>query len=396
MFAHVDAYPGDPILTLNESFGSDPRSDKVNLSIGICFDEQGRLPVMSAIRQAESQLLADIGPKPYLPMAGAPNYRQAVQGLLFGSEHEVVRQGRVVTLQSLGGSGALKVGADFLRRYFPQSDVWVSDPTWDNHRAMFEGAGFAVHTYAYYDAASGGVDIEAMLESLRRLPRHAIVLLHACCHNPTGADPTRQEWREVIEVLRQRELLAFVDMAYQGFAQGLDEDAWLLRALADEGLSFLVANSFSKSASLYGERVGALSVVCPNDQQAQHVLGQLMAAVRRNYSSPPTHGGQIIARMLQSPTLRQQWTQELQAMRLRIVHMRQRLHDAVVAAGAKRDASRLLSQCGLFSYSGLSAEQVDTLREVHAVYLVRSGRMCVAGLNDGNVDRVAAALAAVW
>lgn len=395
MFQHVDAYPGDPILTLNEDFQNDPRQGKINLSIGIYFDEQGRLPVMAAVREAESAMLAAVGPKPYLPMAGAPNYREAVQHLLFGADHEAVKSGRIATLQTLGGSGGLKVGGDFLKRYFPDSQVWVSDPTWDNHRAMFEGAGFVVNTYPYYDPATCGLKFDAMLDAIRALPAKSIVLLHACCHNPTGVDLSEAQWNELIPVLRDRQLLPYLDIAYQGFGDGIDADAYAIRALADAGVPFFVANSFSKSFSLYGERVGGLSVVCPDRTQAGRVLGQLMSAVRRNYSSPPTHGGQIVARVLQTPALRQLWADELTAMRERIQLMRQRLHEGLVQRVPGRDFSYFLKQRGMFSYTGLSAEQADVLRERHGVYVLRSGRMCVAGLNKANVDRVAEALAAV-
>jgi aromatic-amino-acid transaminase len=395
MFKHVDAYPGDPILTLNEDFQKDPRQGKINLSIGIYFDEQGRLPVMAAVRSAESAMLETIGPKPYLPMAGAPNYREAVQHLLFGADHEAVRSGRIATLQTIGGSGGLKVGGDFLKRYFPDSQVWVSDPTWDNHRAMFEGAGFVVNTYPYYDSASGGLKFDVMLAAIKALPAHSIVLLHACCHNPTGVDLSAAQWAELIPVLRDRQLLPYLDIAYQGFGDGIDEDAHAIRSLADAGVPFFVANSFSKSFSLYGERVGGLSVVCADKTQASHVLGQLMSAVRRNYSSPPTFGGQIVARVLQTPALHKLWADELGAMRERIQLMRRQLHDGLVKRVPGRDFSCFITQRGMFSYTGLSAQQVDVLREQHGVYLVRSGRMCVAGLNAGNVDRVAEAMAAV-
>ncbi len=395
MFQHVDAYPGDPILTLNEDFQKDPRASKINLSIGIYFDDAGKLPVMAAVREAESAMLAAVGPKPYLPMVGAGNYREAVQHLLFGDEHEAVQSGRIATLQTIGGSGGLKVGGDFLKRYFPDSQVWVSDPTWDNHRAMFEGAGFKVNTYPYYDAATGGLNFEGMLATLQDLPARSIVLMHACCHNPTGVDLSAAQWAQLIPVLKNRQLLPYLDIAYQGFGDGIDEDAHAIRALATAGVSFFVANSFSKSFSLYGERVGGLSVVCPDKAQADRVLGQLMSAVRRNYSSPPTHGSQIVARVLQTPALRQVWSDELGAMRTRIQAMRQRLHAGLASRLPGRDFQYFLDQRGMFSYTGLSAQQADTLREVHGVYVLRSGRMCVAGLNASNVDRVAEAMAAV-
>jgi aromatic-amino-acid transaminase len=395
MFRHVDAYPGDPILTLNEDFQKDPRQGKINLSIGIYFDEDGRLPVMDAVRAAENELLSHIGPKPYLPMTGNPAYRQAVQELLFGAQHEAVTSGRIATIQTLGGSGGLKVGADFLKRYFPGSQVWVSDPTWDNHKAIFEGAGFQVNTYPYYDAATKGLKFDAMLSAIEALPAQSIVLLHACCHNPTGVDLNPAQWTQLIEVIKARKLLPYLDIAYQGFGDGIDEDAFALRALADAGVSFFVANSFSKSFSLYGERVGGLSVVCPDKDQAQLVIGQLMSAVRRNYSSPPTHGSVLVAKVLQTPALRQQWADELTAMRERIKVMRQRLYDGVVAKLPGRDVRYFIDQRGMFSYTGVSPEQAETLRTEHGVYVLRSGRMCAAGLNANNVDRVAEAFAAV-
>jgi len=395
MFQHVDAYPGDPILTLNEDFQKDPRADKINLSIGIYFDDAGRLPVMAAVREAESALLSNIGPKPYLPMVGHTGYRQAVQTLLFGAQHEAVQAGRIATAQTLGGSGALKVGADFLKRYFPAAQVWVSDPTWDNHRAIFEGAGFQVNTYPYYDAATKGLKFDAMLAAIGALPAQSIVLLHACCHNPTGVDLNTAQWTQLIEVVKARKLLPFLDIAYQGFGDGIDEDAFALRALADAGVSFFVANSFSKSFSLYGERVGGLSVVCPDKAQAELVLGQMMSTVRRNYSSPPTHGALLVSSVLQSPELRQRWADELAAMRQRIQVMRQRLYDGVVAKLPGKDVRYFIDQRGMFSYTGVSPEQADALRTEHGVYVLRSGRMCAAGLNAHNVDRVAAAFAAV-
>lgn len=395
MFEHIDPYAGDPILTLNESFGKDPRAQKINLSIGIYFDDEGRLPVMNAVRQAESAMLQTLGARPYQPMEGAINYRQAAQHLLFGADHEAVKSGRVTTIQTIGGSGALKVGGDFLRRYFPQSNVWVSDPSWENHRAIFEGAGFSVSSYPYFDAASGGLKFAEMLELMNTLPPQSIVLLHACCHNPTGVDLSAAQWAELIPVIQARGLLPFLDIAYQGFGDGIEEDAFAIRALTDAGVSFLCASSFSKNFSLYGERCGALSVVCPDKAQASLVLGQLQATVRKNYSSPPTHGGQIVARVLNTPQWRQQWTDELDAMRQRIQTMRQRLFAVLQDKLPGRDFGYFLKQRGMFSYTGLTAEQVDRLREEHAVYLLRSGRMCVAGLNTNNVEATALAMASV-
>jgi aromatic-amino-acid transaminase len=318
-----------------------------------------------------------------------------VQELLFGADHEAVRSRRIATLQTLGGSGGLKVGGDFLRRFFPRSEVWVSDPTWDNHRAMFEGAGFTVSTYPYYDAAGGGLRFEAMRDALGALPEQSIVVLHACCHNPTGVDLDAAQWAQLIPLIKARRLIPYVDIAYQGFGDGLVQDAHAVRALAEAGIHFFCASSFSKSFSLYGERCGGLSVVCPDRAQAELVLGQMKATVRKNYSSPPTHGGQIVARVLQTPALFVQWADELEAMRLRILAMREKLHAVLGSRLPGRDFGYLLRQRGMFSYTGFSPQQVDRLRDEHAVYLVGSGRMCVAGLNSANVEATALAMAAV-
>jgi len=395
MFEHIPPFAGDPILSLNEDFQKDPRPHKINLSIGIYFDDAGRIPVMDSVRQAEQIVVAKGGPKPYLPIEGAANFRSAVQQLLFGADHEAVTSGRIATIQSVGSSGGLKVGADFLASYFKGSQVWVSDPTWDNHRSMFEGAGLTVNTYPYYDAATGGVKFAAMLETLRRLPAKSIVLLHACCHNPTGVDLTRAQWDELIPVLRERQLIPYLDLAYQGFGDGIEADAYAARALAAAGVSFFIANSFSKSMSVYGERCGALSVVCPNAHEASLVLGQMKFTVRRNYSSPPIHGGQIVATVLTDPALRQNWEAELGAMRERILAMRKKLHAVLAAKVPGRNFDYFLTQRGMFSYTGMTTAQVDTLRETHGVYMVRSGRICVAGLNSGNVEATAVAMAAV-
>ncbi|ALS66478.1 aromatic amino acid transaminase [Pandoraea apista] len=395
MFSHVDAYPGDPILGLNEAFGRDPRQRKVNLSIGIYFDDDGRLPVMQAVRDAESAVLTDIGPRPYLPMAGTQTYRDAVQALVFGEANAARREQRIATLQTLGGGGALRVGADFLKRYFPESTVWISDPSWDNHRVVFESAGFPVQSYPYYDDATGGLRFDAMLETLSSLPPRSIVLLHACCHNPTGVDLTPAQWQTLIPVLHERGLIAFVDMAYQGFGDGLDADAFAVRALTDAGVPTVVANSFSKNFSLYGERCGALSVVCASADEASRVFGQLTGTVRANYSNPPTHGARLVAQVLTTPALRRAWEDELDGMRTRIATMRAQIHARLAAHVSAEKLSRYLAQRGMFTYTGLSAAQADALRETHGVYLLRSGRMCVAGLNTRNVDTVAHAIAQV-
>jgi aromatic-amino-acid transaminase len=405
MFQHITPYAGDPIFALVDAYNADPRPQKVNLSIGIYFDEQGRLPVLDSVKAAEAQILAADGPKPYLAMEGSADARREVQKLLLGADHPAIAAGRVATLQTVGSSGGLKVGADFLKTWLPEAQVWVSDPTWDNHRSMFEGSGFKVNTYPYYDAArageagpggpAGGVRFDAMLDTLRTIPQRSIVLLHACCHNPTGVDLTAAQWDALIPVLRARELLPYLDLAYQGFGDGIAEDAYAVRAMADAGITYFIANSFSKSMSVYGERCGALSAVCADNAEADLVMGQLRFTVRRIYSSPPMHSAQIVARVLGDATLRTMWEGELAAMRERIAGMRRALHQRLVARVPGRDFNYFLTQRGMFSYTGLSAAQVDRLREEHAVYLIRSGRICVAGLNESNVERTAEAMAAV-
>lgn len=395
MFQHVEAYPGDPIFAIVDAFQKDPRPHKVNVSIGLYYDGEGKIPVLPSVKKAEALRAKNTDPRTYQPMEGASNYRSALQSLVFGEGHEAVVSKRIATIQSIGGSGALKVGADFLKRHFPESEVWVSDPTWDNHRVIFQGSGFKIHDYPYYDAATGGVRFEAMLAALKALPTKSIVLLHPCCHNPTGVDLSREQWAQVIPVVAERQLIPFMDMAYQGFGDGIEEDAFAVRAMADAGVSMLVANSFSKNLSYYGERCGGLSVVCDNAEEAGRVLGQLKFTVRANYSNPPTFGGQVAATVMLDPALRAEWEDEVTAMRERIKAMRKTLHDVLTARVQDRDFGYLLSQRGMFSYTGLSPEQVDRLRDEFAVYLVRSGRMCVAGINEKNAAIVAEAMAAV-
>ncbi|EOC5258861.1 aromatic amino acid transaminase [Enterobacter asburiae] len=396
MFQKVDAYAGDPILSLMERFKEDPRSDKVNLSIGLYYNEDGIIPQLKAVAEAEARLNAvPHGASLYLPMEGLNAYRNTIAPLLFGADHAVLAQKRVATIQTLGGSGALKVGADFLKKYFPDSGVWVSDPTWENHVAIFEGAGFNVATYPWFDSETNGVRVEALLEKLNTLPARSIVLLHPCCHNPTGADLTNAQWDAVIEVLKARDLIPFLDIAYQGFGAGMEEDAYAIRAVASAGLPALVSNSFSKIFSLYGERVGGLSVVCEDAEAAGRVLGQLKATVRRIYSSPPNFGAQVVATVLGDELLKASWLAEVEAMRKRILAMRQELVNVLKEAVPGHNFDYLLKQRGMFSYTGLSAAQVDRLREEFGVYLIASGRMCVAGLNASNVHRVAQAFAAV-
>lgn len=396
MFQNVDAYAGDPILTLMETFKQDPRAHKVNLSIGLYYNEQGIIPQLQAVAEAEARLNA--GPHQaslYLPMDGLASYRQAIAPLLFGVQHPVLQANRIATIQTVGGSGALKVGADFLKRYFPQSQVWVSDPTWENHIAIFAGAGFEVQSYPWYDADTHGVQFDAFLATLQTLPAQSVVLLHPCCHNPTGADLTHEQWDRVVEVLQARQLIPFLDIAYQGFGAGMEEDAYAIRAIAAAGISALVSNSFSKIFSLYGERVGGLSVVCADAEEAARVQGQLKATVRRNYSSPPNFGAQVVACVLNDETLKASWLAEVEAMRLRILEMRQALVAVLNTALPGKNFDYLLKQRGMFSYTGLSAQQVDRLRDEFGVYLIHSGRMCLAGLNSRNVHQVAEAFAAV-
>ena len=395
MFQHVDAYAGDPILSLNEAFQKDPRAGKINLSIGIYFDNDGRIPMLPSVRAAELAVVEAAGARPYLPMEGAANFRSAVRALLFGAEHPAIKAGRIATIQGVGSSGGLKVGADLLKRYFSDSKVYLSDPTWDNHRAVFEGSGHVCETYPYYDAATGGLRFDELLARFKALPARSIVVLHACCHNPTGVDLSQDQWRALVPVIRERQLLPFLDLAYQGYGDGIEEDAFAPRLLADEGLAFLIANSFSKSMSLYGERCGALSVVCPDADQAARVLGQMKFMIRRNYSNPPMHGGQIVAKVLTDPALRAMWEAEVKEMRERIQSMRRELHAVLAAKLPGRNFDYFLTQRGMFSYTGLSADQAERLKTEFGVYILRSGRICVAGLNTRNVEATAEAMAAV-
>ncbi|MFW2053606.1 aromatic amino acid transaminase [Acinetobacter baumannii] len=396
MFQHIPPYAGDPILSLMEQFNADTRSEKVNLSIGLYYNEDSIVPQLETIIEAQKRIEPKNGKtKLYLPMEGFKPYREAIQTLLFGANSPAVKAGRAVTIQTLGGSGALKVGADFLKTYFPNSDVWVSQPTWDNHVAIFNGAGIKTHFYPYFDAETRGVDFDGMLSTLKTLPEQSIVLLHPCCHNPTGADLNPAQWDQVIAVLKERNLIPFLDIAYQGFGDGMEEDAYAIRALDQAGLNFIVSNSFSKIFSLYGERVGGLTFVCDDAEAAQCTFGQLKATVRRIYSSPPTTGAWLVDEVLNDAELNQQWQGEVKEMRERIIKMRSILKDELTKALPDRDFSYLVNQKGMFSYTGLTAEQVDILREEYAIYLVRSGRICVAGLNMNNVYTVAKAMAEV-
>jgi len=395
LFAAVEMAPRDPILGLTEAFNADARASKVNLGVGVYYGNDGKIPLLAAVKAAEKSRLEAQPPRGYQPIEGPAAYNQAVQKLLFGADSPIVAEGRVVTLQSLGGTGALKVGADYLRRLLPQAEVYISDPSWENHRQLFEAAGFTVKDYPYYDAATRGVDFAAMLAALKALPAGAIVVLHACCHNPTGADLTPEQWQQVVQAVGERGLVAFLDIAYQGFADGIEPDAAAVRLFAAAGLQFFVASSFSKSFSLYGERVGALSIVTASRDESARVLSQVKRVVRTNYSNPPTHGGAIVAAVLTSGELRQMWEDELAGMRDRIRAMRGGLVKKLATRGVRQDFSFVTVQRGMFSYTGLTAAQVERLKTEHGIYAVSTGRICLAALNDGNLDYVADAIASV-
>jgi aromatic-amino-acid transaminase len=396
MFNHVDSYGGDPIFALVDKFRKDPRPGKVNLSIGLYHDEEGRIPTLDVVKQASAQLRDELEqPCLYLPMEGMESYRKGVQSLVFGDAHPALAEQRIATIQSLGGSGALKVGADFLKRYFPESQVWVSDPTWENHHAIFRQAGFTVNTYPYFDSAAKGINFDGMMDTLGKVPAKSIILIHPCCHNPTGADLNHAQWDQVIDLLIKRELIPFLDMAYQGFGDGMEEDAYAVRKMAGSGMSLLISNSFSKTFSLYGERVGGLSIVAGDGLIAERVLGQLKATVRCNYSNPPKHGALLVSKVLNTATLRQQWLDEMETMRRRILDMRTALVARLAEVAPGKDFSFIEQQKGMFSYTGFSTEQITELREEKGIYLINSGRMCVAGLNSSNVQQVADAFASL-
>jgi aromatic-amino-acid transaminase len=395
LFNTVEMAPRDPILGLNEQFAADSNPNKVNLGVGVYYDDNGKLPLLQCVQAAEKRMAEKPTPRGYLPIDGIAAYDAAVKTLVFGSGSEPVQSGRVATVQAIGGTGGLKVGADFLKRLSPTAKVLISDPSWENHRALFNNAGFTVETYPYYDAAARGVNFQGMLDALNAAAAGTIVVLHACCHNPTGYDITAAQWDQVITAVKARGLVAFLDMAYQGFGHGIAEDGAVITKFVAAGLSFFVSTSFSKSFSLYGERVGALSVLCQSKEEADRVLSQLKIAIRTNYSNPPTHGGAIVAAVLSTPELRALWEQELGEMRVRIKQMRQKLVDGLKAAGVKQDMSFITQQIGMFSYSGLTKDQMVRLRTEFGVYGTDTGRMCVAALNSRNIDHVCASIAQV-
>ncbi|MCC2596767.1 aspartate/tyrosine/aromatic aminotransferase [Pusillimonas sp. MFBS29] len=395
LFESVELAPRDPILGLVEQYNADTRAQKVNLGVGVYYDDEGRLPLLECVKQAEMARIQAHAARGYLPIEGIPGYNKGAQTLLLGKDSPLLASGRVLTAQSLGGTGALKIGADFLRQLLPNSKVAISDPSWENHRALFERAGFVVETYPYYDAATRGLNFEGMLAGLQALPEQTIVVLHACCHNPTGVDPTFQQWEQIAEVVKNRNLVPFLDIAYQGFGDGLEEDAAVVRLFAQLDLTMLISSSFSKSFSLYGERVGALTLITSSTEESGRVLSQLKRVIRTNYSNPPTHGGTVVSTVLNTPELYTLWTTELATMRERIRTMRVQMVEKLKAHGVTQNFDFMLAQRGMFSYSGLTKDQVDRLREEHGVYAVSSGRICVAALNNGNIDYVAAAIAKV-
>jgi aromatic-amino-acid transaminase len=392
VFSAIEMAPRDPILGITEAFNADTNPNKINLGVGVYYDDNGKVPLLACVQKAENILIEQPAPRTYLPIEGLAQYDKAVQELVFGADSAVIQEKRAITVQALGGTGALKLGADFLKRFSPSSDVYISDPSWENHRALFESAGFKVNNYAYYDAVTHGVNFDGMLADLKAMPAGAIVVLHACCHNPTGADLTQEQWDQVIAAVVAGGLIPFLDMAYQGFGAGIAEDGAVVRRFAATGVPLLVSNSFSKSFSLYGERVGALSVVAASADEAARLLSQLKRVVRTNYSNPPVHGGKVVATVLATPELRKLWEEELAGMRVRIKATRDEFVKKLKEKG--HDFEFVREQVGMFSYSGLTKEQVAKLRE-QSIYAVDTGRICVAAMNSRNIDAVVDAVAKV-
>ena len=394
LFGAIDMAPRDPILGITEAFNADTNPAKINLGVGVYYDDNGKVPLLQCVQKAEAKLMEQPAPRTYLPIEGLAAYDKAVQELVFGADSAVIQEKRAITVQALGGTGALKLGADFLKRFSPNSEVYISDPSWENHRALFESAGFVVNNYTYYDPATHGVNFDGMLAALKAMPEGAIVVLHACCHNPTGADLSQEQWGQVIQAVVDGKLVPFLDMAYQGFGAGIAEDGAVVRRFAETGIPMLVSNSFSKSFSLYGERAGALSIVATSGEEAARVLSQLKRVIRTNYSNPPTHTAKVVAMVLSTPELRQQWEEELAGMRVRIKEMRNLMVEKLKEKAPGHDFEFVRRQVGMFSYSGLTKEQVGKLRE-QSIYAVDTGRICVAALNSTNLDRVVDAVAKV-
>ena len=395
LFSSVQLAPKDPIFGLTEAYNADQRPSKVNLGVGVYYTDEGKVPLLRAVLEAEKEVVAKEAPRAYIPIEGPNPYNSAVQNLLFGKDSALIQAGQVVTAECLGGTGALRVGGDFVKRLEPTAKAAISSPSWENHRGIFEAAGYEVLEYTYFDPKTRGVDFDGMVKSLESFPAKTLVILHACCHNPTGADLTKDQWKTIISICQQKQLIPFLDIAYQGFADGIEEDGAAVRMFANSGMSFFVSSSFSKSFSLYGERVGALSIVTQSKEESARVLSQLKRVIRTNYSNPPTHGAAIVATVLNSPKLRQMWEDELAQMRDRIKSMRHGLKEKLAAAGVSHDFSFIEAQRGMFSYSGLTADQVAKLQEQDAIYALSTGRICVAALNSKNIDRVAQAIARV-
>ena len=395
LFSSIEMAPRDPILGITEAYNADANPAKVNLGVGVYTDDTGKVPLLECVKRAEAQLTAAAAPRSYLPIDGLASYDKQVQALVFGADSSVVTEGRTMTVQSLGGTGGLKIGADFLKRFNADAEVWISDPSWENHRALFESAGFVVKTYPYYDAATHGVNFTGLLNALESAKSGTVIVLHACCHNPSGVDLTDSQWDQVIEVVGRRQLVPFLDLAYQGFSRSIDEDGAVVRRFAATGRALLVSNSFSKSFSLYGERIGAFNLVASSREEAQRVLSQIKRVVRTNYSNPPTHGAQLVATVLGTPELRALWEQELSGMRDRIKAMRQSFVAKLKTRLPAQDFSFVAHQNGMFSFSGLSQAQVARLKSEFSVYAVDSGRICVAALNTRNIDTVVEAIASV-
>ncbi len=394
-FAHIVQAPPDPIIGLTEAFNNDSNPTKVNLGVGVYQDASGKVPVLKVVRESASRWHQEEATKSYLPIDGLPAFNKEVQRLLFGADSQVIAESRAVTVQALGGTGALKIGADFLKRFLPDSEVRISNPSWENHQMLFEAAGFKVNSYPYYDTETRGLDFNGMIETLKRLPARSIVVLHACCHNPTGVDMSNEQWPLVIDVVRQKELTPFLDFAYQGFGESIDADAFAVRAFAEAGIPCLIANSFSKSFGLYRERVGALTITTTSAEESKRLLSQVKRIVRTNYSSPSSHGAQLVAMTLADAELRKHWEVELAEMRRRILQMREKFVASLIEKGVEQDFSFIKNQRGMFSYSGLTPEQVKALREKYSLYIVGTGRICLAAMNDKNIGYICDAIADV-
>jgi aromatic-amino-acid transaminase len=394
-FAPIEQAPPDPIIGLTEAFNQDSNPAKVNLGVGVYQDADGKVPVLKVVREAESRWYAQENTKSYLPIDGLAAYNKEVQKLLFGADSQVIAEARAVTVQGLGGTGSLRIGADFLRRFLPEAQIWISRPSWENHQMLFETAGFKVNSYPYYDPETHGLNFNGMLETLKTLPAQSIVVLHACCHNPTGVDLSNEQWQLVIDVVKERGLVPFLDFAYQGFGESLEADAYAVRAFAEAGIPCLIASSFSKSFALYRERVGALTILTESSEEAKRVLSQVKRVIRTNFSNPPSHGAQLVALVLSDPGLRGQWEAELTEMRQRIQQMRDKFVEMLREKGIEQDFSFIQQQRGMFSYSGLNPEQVKTLREKNSLYIVGSGRICLAAMNERNIGGICEAIAEV-